>query len=265
MLDAGGLTYLETDHLGSPRAAINPATNAPVWRWHLAGSAFGESPPNEQPGGSAPFKLNLRFPGQYFDAESGMHYNYFRDYEPGTGRYVESDPIGLQGGLNLYAYASGNSISRLDRLGLSDTCGKCANEDCLLYGGNVCGNGPQGALPPTSPSTVIEVGVRPFDPVRLPLVRHCFLRFNGNASDTLSFDNQGTHGDPSPFTGTLSPVRASTGDISCVKRAFEECNDYHFTDNNCCDCAADSLQACGIQWPSGLDPNPIVEPGTERR
>ncbi|MFO2207069.1 RHS repeat-associated core domain-containing protein, partial [Pseudomonas aeruginosa] len=44
-------------------------------------------------------QVNLRFPGQYYDAESGLHYNYFRDYDPETGRYVESDPIGLTGGL----------------------------------------------------------------------------------------------------------------------------------------------------------------------
>lgn len=62
--------------------------------------------------------LNLRFPGQYYDAESGLHYNYFRDYDPETGRYVQSDPIGLQGGLNTYLYANGNSLRYADALGL---------------------------------------------------------------------------------------------------------------------------------------------------
>ncbi|MCP1616862.1 RHS repeat-associated protein [Pseudomonas otitidis] len=60
----------------------------------------------------------LRFPGQVADAHSGLYYNYFRDYDPETGRYVESDPIGLDGGLNIYGYVEGNPLSFVDPLGL---------------------------------------------------------------------------------------------------------------------------------------------------
>ncbi|MDO9160954.1 MAG: RHS repeat-associated core domain-containing protein, partial [Methylococcaceae bacterium] len=60
------------------------------------------------------FEYNLRFPGQYYDQETSLHYNYFRDYDPSTGRYIASDPIGLKGGLNTYIYANNNPINLID-------------------------------------------------------------------------------------------------------------------------------------------------------
>lgn len=61
---------------------------------------------------------NLRFPGQYFDAETGLNYNYFRDYNPVIGKYVEADPIGLKGGINLFTYVGNNPIRFVDIFGL---------------------------------------------------------------------------------------------------------------------------------------------------
>jgi RHS repeat-associated protein len=62
--------------------------------------------------------LNLRYPGQYYDAETGLHYNYFRDYDAKSGRYVESDPVGLNGGVNSFEYTLSNPMKSVDRYGL---------------------------------------------------------------------------------------------------------------------------------------------------
>ena len=115
--------YIHTDHLGTPRKVSDPATNAVVWNWDS--DPFGTTAANDDPDGDGnQFVLNLRFPGQYYDSESGLHYNYFRYYDPKTGRYLTSDPIGLEGGLNTYAYVSNNPINFFDPDGLSQRPGK---------------------------------------------------------------------------------------------------------------------------------------------
>jgi RHS repeat-associated protein len=61
---------------------------------------------------------SVRFPGQYFDEETGLHYNYFRDYDAERGRYIQPDPIGTTGGLNLFLYADANPVVAVDPFGL---------------------------------------------------------------------------------------------------------------------------------------------------
>jgi len=103
-----GLYYIHTDHLGTPRA-VTDSSGTVVWRWD--GEPFGATAANDDPDGDGvAFTFNLRFPGQYHDAETGLNYNYFRDYDPRTGRYVESDPIGLDGGLNTYLYSTAKPL-----------------------------------------------------------------------------------------------------------------------------------------------------------
>ena len=116
------LHYIEPDALGTPRVVVDPARGAQgtaVWTWPLTGEAFGDAAPNQDPDGDATaFVFDMRFPGQRFDAATGLNYNYFRDYEAATGRYVESDPIGLGGGISLYAYVAGDPLAVADPRGL---------------------------------------------------------------------------------------------------------------------------------------------------
>jgi RHS repeat-associated protein len=112
--------YIFSDHLNTPRTVVLPTTNAIVWRWDLTSSAFGEHAVDGNPDGDAnSYTLNLRYPGQLYDAESGLHYNYFRDYDPATGRYLQSDPIGLRGGQSTYGYTAGQPLKYSDPLGLA--------------------------------------------------------------------------------------------------------------------------------------------------
>jgi len=105
----------ELDHLGTPRQARLTSGSA-VWRWESDG--YGTSPANEDPDSNGqPTTVNLRFPGQYYDEESGLHYNWHRYYVPRLGRYLSSDPIGIEGGNNTFAYANQNPLTYTDPTG----------------------------------------------------------------------------------------------------------------------------------------------------
>jgi len=108
--------YLLTDHLGTPRQGIL-SSGKRIWRWNS--DAFGKSAPEEDPDNDGTSTtINLRFAGQYYDAESGEYYNYFRYYDAKTGRYVTSDPIGIDGGNNTYGYVKSSPLMSIDPLGL---------------------------------------------------------------------------------------------------------------------------------------------------
>ncbi len=120
---------IHTDHLNTPRRLTNSSKQV-AWQW--AFSAFGDelpttgarryvdpvTTPNAGSTTIADVTFNLRYPGQYFDKESGLNYNYFRSYDSRTGRYSQSDPIDLAGGWNKFAYVEGNPLFLTDPLGL---------------------------------------------------------------------------------------------------------------------------------------------------
>lgn len=134
LLRGGQLHALHTDPLGTPRLVTNER-NEPVWQWPY--SAFGDNAPTgvlratanpkaaltaapQLLRASTPLEMNLRMPGQYFDAEVGTFYNLMRDVDPQVGRYRQADPQGLGGGLNRFVYASLDPLRRIDPWGLDD-------------------------------------------------------------------------------------------------------------------------------------------------
>jgi len=103
---------VHSDHLGTPRAVVTQAA-AVLWRWD--GEAFGNSMANEDADNDGQsLAYNLRFPGQYFDRETNLHYNWNRTYDPGIGAYHETEPLGLAGDINLYRYARNNPLRYID-------------------------------------------------------------------------------------------------------------------------------------------------------
>lgn len=102
--------YVQNDHLGTPKV-VTDSSKAVVWDGEY--EPFGKVV--EVSGGGE--TQRLRFPGQYEDEESGYYYNYFRDYDPSTDRYLQRDPTGLRGGINQYVYAIGNPVSMIDETG----------------------------------------------------------------------------------------------------------------------------------------------------
>jgi RHS repeat-associated protein len=118
------LTYIHDDHLYTPQmgtgySASTQSNETKVWNlWSSAYGFAGES--NDPDGDGSSVNIVLRFPGQVYYGVSTFNYNYYRDYDTMIGRYLESDPIGLYGGLNTYGYVGGNPLSRKDPLGLFD-------------------------------------------------------------------------------------------------------------------------------------------------
>jgi RHS repeat-associated protein len=122
------LVYLHTDQIGLPQK-ITDATQAIVW--DRVQDPFGRQVSLTNSGG---IDTSLRFPGQQADPNTGFAYNYFRDYDPTLGRYIQADPIGLAGGVNRYAYVGGNPVGYTDSNGqIIDTLADLAFISYDLY------------------------------------------------------------------------------------------------------------------------------------
>ena len=140
--------YVHNDHLGTP-VALTDAAGAVAWR--AVYDAFGTAAVNEDvDGDGSNVTLNVRLPGQYYDAETGLHYNWNRYYDPATGRYITSDLLGLLGGINTYAYAANNPLIYIDPEG--ESLGKIVRAIGLLIGiANQAGDLGKGVPPSSAP------------------------------------------------------------------------------------------------------------------
>jgi RHS repeat-associated protein len=137
---------IQSDHLNTPRRLIQ-SDGQVAWQW--AYSAFGDEKPTiaknrfantdlNQSFGSTTVPavtFNLRYPGQYFDQESSLHYNYHRSYSATTGRYTQADPIGLDGGWNSFVYSDADSINFFDEDGLAKNDPKPVPTPVIPYPG----------------------------------------------------------------------------------------------------------------------------------
>jgi len=192
--------------------------------------------------------LNLRFPGQYFDAESGLHYNLMRDYDSLLGRYIESDVIGLNGGINIYEYALDNPISSIDPFGLDWVI--------VRYPGsadNPAGHAGIGVAIPNSTSQTI--GFYPVDSASTWIVAT-----GAGVPGIVKYD-------------TKYPTRAeeivvqttALQDLliaSYLKSAITANQTYRLYMNNCANMVSDALRAGGIKMPNNslpLTPENLVE------
>ena len=237
-----GQTYaIHSDHLNTPRK-LTQADGQAAWQW--AYSAFGEEQPTT---GAKRFTsetttpttgstsipevtFNLRYPGQYFDSETKLHYNHFRSYSPGMGgRYTQADPIGLDGGWNRFSYVGGNPLSAIDPSGLM-------SEMCFYPGSND----------------------------EWP---HSFTCVNGNCAGWYPTDGKGDMS-KGPWEGMLIsdgayfkdnekvPKSYCTPIPNCDEKAMDQCmlqcrlsppSSYSLTDSNCFTAAKDCATQCAMK------------------
>jgi RHS repeat-associated protein len=105
----GDIYYVHVDHLHTPREVTRPTDNVLMWAWFS--DPFGTNAADENPAGASSFKYNLRFSGQMFDGQAGLHQNFHRDLDPATGRFIEADPVGFAVSVGSCAYAFSSPVA----------------------------------------------------------------------------------------------------------------------------------------------------------
>jgi RHS repeat-associated protein len=189
---------------------------------------FGNIIVDTNPALSVPFG----FAGGLQDRTTGLVRFGARDYDPAIGRWIAQDPIDFAGGdTNLYGYVMNDPVNWVD---------------------------PEGRA--------AELCTRIFYPYAIPYARHCYIRFNGDNKDTLSFDPSGVHSDPAPdwWPKKCQSTEGNQND-DCVKKEMKKCrgNQYNFTGFNCCHCSEQAMKGCGITMPINNWPNWPVNPGPQ--
>jgi len=235
-----GILHLDTDHLGTPKAAYEHDTGEEIW--HTEQDVYGKTKRSKtertHPKTGQAFAVNLRFQGQYEDVETGLYYNLNRYYDPSTGRYINHDPIKTMGGLNLYQYCP-NPVEWVDPLGLmtKEDCPKGANpsnSEALFRGMKTNGNEPEvgpsartlGARPnvdiPVDSNGNVHPGtggisVAPQTPLNLPTHRRP-VEFEGTGKDPVWSIDSDSLGDNLIYIqdktthGTIQPSKIMTLD-----------------------------------------------------
>jgi RHS repeat-associated protein len=159
-----------------------------MWTWENS-EAFGNNAPNENPAALGALTYNLRFPGQYFDQETGTHFNWNRDYDPNTARYIESDPIGLEGGINTFAYVLNQPIKFIDPEGLQSPaiCANPANVEACIAAGMIS----RPMTPMLSPLILLDYPDRPRSRGTVRCNCKCFANTESGGPSSTSAEGSG--------------------------------------------------------------------------
>ena len=222
------LYYIHTDHLNSPRRIYNQAQQL-VWLWENT-EPFGDSVPNENPNGLGTFTCNLRFPGTYADTETGTLHNWHRTLAPALGRYHQSDPIGLEGGINTYLYVLANPLSYIDPLGL--------DVNVCFYADAAAGFGHVGY------GFLKEPRTKGFYPTGNPLESPGIVKVDTQQQQVCKVIE--------------SPPDKDNCMRRCQARRENDPGTYYLTYNQCTSFVRDCLKECGL--PYGNYPGPKPKP-----